>query len=114
MTSQTAYVSRRAFPNELEALGKLCHDLAIQVKARLSQAGHQQPGFASDSPEVYPQLDDEFDQIRTQLREASKTLYELATDPEDASTRELYAKVSSSVTARCDMSLFPNLSSGDS
>ncbi|TDZ14713.1 O-methyltransferase aurJ [Colletotrichum orbiculare MAFF 240422] len=81
------------FSHDLETLGQQCAELATQLKSRLLKSGHPLPSFSPDGPEAYPTDDPSLDQLREQLRESAKTLYELASDPDDAVTRELYAKI---------------------
>lgn len=93
MEPQVKFAAATDFPQDIVALGKLCSDLATQVSSKLSETGHPQPSFAADGPSVFPILDQDFENKRNQLREASKMLYELTTNPEDLVTRELWAKV---------------------
>ncbi|KAI6350678.1 hypothetical protein MCOR25_010480 [Pyricularia grisea] len=78
---------------DLETLGTECQQLAAKLKEHLSSNGHQQPSFEFSGPTSYPKLSPEIDGARQRLREACKTLLELASEPDEVLTEDLYNKV---------------------
>ncbi|KAK2003340.1 O-methyltransferase [Colletotrichum falcatum] len=78
---------------DLETLGEECRALAKRLKHHLASNGHPQPSFEATGPAEYPSLDPEAEVTRQQLREAAKTLLELASEPDDVLTEDLFNKV---------------------
>ncbi|EFQ36626.1 O-methyltransferase [Colletotrichum graminicola] len=78
---------------DLETLGAECLALAKKLKHHLASNGHPQPSFEVTGPIEYPSLDPETEVTRQQLREAAKTLLELASEPDDVLTEDLFNKV---------------------
>lgn len=68
---------------DLETLAETCLQSAKTIKAFLAQHDHGRLAFDPQALSAFPKSDEETQRARTALRNAAKTMYDLATGPEE-------------------------------
>lgn len=84
---------------DLEKLAEICLASAKSVKEYLAAHNHPQPTFDQNGPASFPQMGPEAERARITLRAASKTLYDLASGPDEPICQYTYDIVSALVLA---------------
>ena len=68
---------------DLETLAVLCLQSAKTIKEFLVSNGSERLAFDSQASPLFPQCDETIDRARNELRNAARTMYDLATGPQE-------------------------------
>lgn len=79
---------------DLETLAETCLQSAKTMKGFLAANGHGTLGFDPLALPRFPKCDEATERARNTLRDAAKTLYDLATGPEQALVENCLTSVS--------------------
>lgn len=79
---------------DLETLAETCLQSAKTIKAFLASNGHGRLAFDPQTPSRFPKCDQATERARNTLRDAAKTMYDLATGPEQSLVESSLTSVS--------------------
>lgn len=85
---------------DLEALAESCLQSAKTIKSFLATQGSDRLAFDTQALSTFPKSDEATDRARSDLRNAAKTMYDLATGPEGCLMESSLTSVSS--TGDCE------------
>lgn len=68
---------------DLETLAEICLQSAKTVKASLASHGSGKLGFDAPASPTFPKTDEATEKVRSDLRNAARTMYDLATGPQE-------------------------------
>ena len=81
---------------DLETLAEICLESAKTIKALLAANGSGRLGFDAQAVPSFPKGDEAAERARNELRNAAKTMYDLATGPQECLTESSVLSVSPS------------------
>ena len=81
--------------HDLESLAETCLQSAKTIKSILATSGAGRLGFDTQALPSFPKSDETVDKARTALRNAAKTMYDLATGPQECLMENSLTSVSS-------------------
>lgn len=80
---------------DLEALAETCLEAAKTIKAFLASNGNDRLGFDTQALPTFPKSEGWPERARTDLRNAARTMYDLATGPQECLMEYSVTSVSS-------------------